>query len=262
MEFFATAANLAVHIQDSKKGGKAVLLLHGYMETMYIWNDLYDALKRDYRVIAIDLPGHGLSCSAPVNTIELMATVAKAVLDLCEVKKATVVGHSLGGYVALKCCELFPETFEKLVLLNSHPYPESEDFAPVREREINIINSGRLLALADISIPKMFHPNNLRRLDSKIREVVELCETHDPSGIIASIKGFTKRSDMSSWLESTSTPTLAVCGDSDGFMPSEMQLRMLEQFKNIQMVTLQECGHNAFLECPDKCLELIREFVG
>ena len=262
MEFFATAANLAVHIRDSKKGEKAVLLLHGYMETLYIWNDFFDALKRDYRVIAIDLPGHGLSCSAPVNTIELMATVAKGVLDLCEVKQAAVVGHSLGGYVALKCCELFPETFEKMVLLNSHPYPEPESFATVREREINIINSGRLQSLAEISIPKMFHSNNLRRLDSKIREIVELCETHDPSGIVASVKGFTKRSDMSEYLKNTSTPTLAICGDSDGFISSELQLKMLEQFKNMKLVTLQECGHNVFLECPEKCLELVREFIG
>jgi len=89
-----------------------------------------------------------------------------------------------------------------------------------------------------------------------------MCETHDPSGIIASIKGFTKRSDMSDFLASTSTPALAICGDSDGFVNAEMQLKMLEQFKNLKMVTLQECGHNAFLECSDKCLELIREFVG
>ncbi|MBQ5401656.1 MAG: alpha/beta hydrolase, partial [Bacteroidales bacterium] len=147
MEFFATAANIATHIEDSKKGEKTILLLHGYLETMYIWEEMYKDLSRDYRVIRIDLPGHGLTCTAPVNTMDLMATVAKGVLDVCGVKTATVVGHSMGGFVALKCCELFPDRFEKLVLLNSYPYAETDESRAIRAREQAVINSEHLATL-------------------------------------------------------------------------------------------------------------------
>ena len=60
MEFFATAANIPVHILDSKKGDTTILMLHGYLETMYIWEDMYQELSKDFRVIIADLPGHGL----------------------------------------------------------------------------------------------------------------------------------------------------------------------------------------------------------
>ena len=100
MEFFATAANTPVHINDSGKGDKTLILLHGYLETMYVWNEFAESLRDGCRVITIDLPGHGLSCGAPVNTMEFMATAVKGVLDVCQVEKAYVAGHSMGGYAA------------------------------------------------------------------------------------------------------------------------------------------------------------------
>ena len=261
MEFFATAANIATHIEDSKKGEKTILLLHGYLETMYIWEEMYKDLSRDYRVIRIDLPGHGLTCTAPVNTMDLMATVAKGVLDVCGVKAATVVGHSMGGFVALKCCELFPDRFEKLVLLNSYPYSETDESRAIRAREQAVINSEHLATLAELSIPKMFHPDNLRAMDEKIRETVELCETHDPAGIIASVKGIIQKEDSSAWLASCTIPVLSVCGDSDALVTEEIRSKMAADCPNVKQVILPKCGHNVFLECPEKTLELIREFV-
>lgn len=261
MEFFATAANIATHIEDSKKGDKTILLLHGYLETMYIWEDLFKDLSRDYRVIRMDMPGHGLTCTAPVNTMELMATVAKGVLDVCGVKTATVIGHSMGGFVALKCCELFPDRFEKLVLLNSYPYSESDESKAIRAREQAVINAEHLSALAELSIPKLFHPDNLRRLDEKIRETIELCETHDPAGIIACVKGIIQKEDVTPWLQASDVPSLAICGDSDNLVTEEIRAKMAADCPNVRQVILPQCGHNVFLECPEKTLELIREFV-
>ena len=261
MEFFSLAANIATHIEDSGKGDKVILLLHGYLETMYIWDDLYNDLSRDYRVIRIDLPGHGLSCTAPVNTMELMATVAKGVLDICKVEKATVIGHSMGGFVAQQCCKLFPDRFEKMILINSYPYPETDDSREIRAREQGVINSEHLMTLAELSIPKMFHPDNLRRLDEKIRETVGLCETHDPAGIVACIKGILQREDTTPWLAATKIPVLSICGDSDTLVTTEIRDRMAADCPNMRMEVLQNCGHNAFLESPERTLELIREFV-
>ena len=261
MEFFALAGNIATHIEDSRKGDKTILLLHGYMETMYIWEDIYKDLSRDYRVIRMDMPGHGLSCTAPVNTMELMATVAKGVLDVCGVQKATVVGHSMGGFAAIRCCQLFPDRFEKLILLNSYPYPETDSSRAIRAREQAVINADHLTTLAELSIPKMFHPDNLRRLDEKIRETVELCETHDPAGIIASVKGIIQNEDTSAWLAGCTTPAMSICGDSDSLVTAEIRAKMAADLPNVKQYVLPQCGHNVFLEYPEKTLELIREFV-
>ena len=261
MEFFATAANIAAHIEDSKSGERTILLLHGYLETMYVWEDMFRELSRDYRVIRIDLPGHGLTCSAPVNTIDMMATVAKGVLDVCGVKKATVVGHSLGGYVAIRCCQLFGDRFEKMVLLNSHPYPELAERAAMAVREQEVIEAGKLMQLAELSIPKMFHPSNLRRLDETIREIVEMCETHDPAGIVSTLKGMIQRSDTSGFLASTDIPAMAICGETDLLVTEEIRTKMAKDCPNVRLEVLPGCCHNAFLECPERTLELLREFL-
>ena len=261
MEFFATAANIAAHIEDSKKGDKTILLLHGYLETMYIWEDFYRELSRDYRVIRIDLPGHGLTCTAPVNTMEMMATVAKGVLDVCGVAKATVVGHSMGGYAAIHCCSLFPDRFEKLVLLNSHPYPESEEGVALRLREQEVVSGGKLMQLAELSIPRMFHPGSVPRLEENILEITELCDTHDPAGIVASIKGMVQRSDTSAFLASGKVPVLAICGDSDLIVTPEIRAKMAADCPGIRLEILPECGHNVILESPVRTLELLREFI-
>src|SRR5574344_1117122 len=77
MEFFATAGGISVHISDTQKGENCLILLHGYLETMYIWNEFIDLISDDYRVIAIDLPGHGLSGSTQVNTMDFDAQTVK-----------------------------------------------------------------------------------------------------------------------------------------------------------------------------------------
>ena len=261
MEFFSTAGNIATHIEDSKSGERTILLLHGYLETMYVWEDMFRELSRDYRVIRIDLPGHGLTCSAPVNTVELMATVAKGVLDICSVERATVIGHSLGGFVAVKCCQLFPERFDKIILLNSHPYAEIPERAAMAVREQEVIEAGKLMQLAELSIPKMFHPSNLRRLDETIREIIEMCETHDPAGIVSSLKGMIQRPDSSDFMASTDIPALAICGETDTLVTEEIREKMAAQCPKVRLEVLRECCHNAFLEQSERTMELIKAFL-
>ena len=137
MEFFATTGSLPIHISDSKKGDKSIILLHGYLETLYIFEEFSEALQKEgFRVIAIDLPGHGLTGSDPeINSIEFAADLATEVLKICGVEKAYVAGHSMGGYIAQQCIARHPETYEGIILLNSNPYADAPEKKADRERE-------------------------------------------------------------------------------------------------------------------------------
>lgn len=261
MEFFATAGSIPVHIYDSKVGEKCIVLLHGYLETMYVWSEFTQILSKEYRVIVVDLPGHGLSSSAPVNSMDFIATSIKDVLDICGVDKATVAGHSLGGYVALTCCRLFPDKFEKLILVNSHPYPDLPEKAEDRVREISLIQSGKLSAIASVSIPKMYNSDSLRIFDEKIRETIELCETHDPEGIIACIKGMQQRIDSSDFMKHTEIPILVIMGDRDLFINLEMIDKIKNEFPKSKVETIQDCGHNSFIEKQETVFNLFKSFV-
>lgn len=261
MEFFATAGSLPLHIRDSRVGEQTIVLIHGYLETMYIWNDFYDSLSKNYRVILIDAPGHGLSSSFPVNTMDDIATVVNDVLDICKVEKAIIGGHSMGGFISQCCVKKYPERFTKLILFNSHPYIDPVEKKEDREREINIINSGKLDTIAALSIPKMYHPDNLRDCDDKIRETIEICETHDPQGVISSIKGMMLRDSSEELLEISPLPILMITGDTDSFMPLERINKMKEQFPKISIVTIPNSGHNSFIEKEQETLEIVCDFI-
>lgn len=265
MEFFAISNNIPVHISDSQKGDETIVLLHGYLETLYIFTEFSALLEKKYRVISIDLPGHGLSGSNDdVNSMEFAASVVVDVLDKCKVEKAFVAGHSMGGYVAQACMEGYPQRFKGLILLNSVPFPDSEQKRVDREREISLIQSSMLGRIAEISIPRMYDSENLRKLDEKIQETIEICETHDPKGIVASLRGMMQRKDYTEFiktLKAPHSPALFVFGDKDKFNPIERVNEIIGQFPNVEGKIIENTGHNSFIEQPDKCLEILSEFV-
>ena len=290
MEFFTIAAGISVHVWDTKdeKDSRSepgvtndivmpgltghlkpcVVLLHGYLETMYIFNDLVDALKPYYRIITLDLPGHGLTDSAPagadgtrVNSLSFCASVVAGVLDKCGVQQAVIAGHSLGGYVTLQFLKDFPQRAAKAVLIHSHPYPDAPEKSEDRAREKRLIADGKLQAIAAISIPNMYYEENLRACDEKIRETVELCETHDPEGIIASIEGLRTRPDSLDVMAHPPVPLLLIYGDHDAFLPLEKVAEMMQSFPEVSYSLVPESGHNSFIEQESAFVEALTAFI-
>ena len=265
MEFFAISNNIPVFISDTQKGEETLILLHGYLETHYIFSEFIEILDKKYRVISIDLPGHGLSGSNDeVNSMEFCAAVVVEVMDKCKVEKAFVAGHSMGGYVAQACMELYPNRFKGLILLNSEPFPDAEEKKADREREISLIQSSMLNRIAEISIPRMYDSNNLRNLDEKIQETIELCETHDPKGIVASLRGMMQRKDYSSFIKDITgkTPILFVYGNKDKFNPIERVNAIIDEFNGVLIKVLDDTGHNSFIEKPQETADIITDFIG
>ena len=97
------AGSTALHIADSGVGDKCVVLLHGYLESMYVWDDFTSLLTPSVRVITVDIPGHGISeIKGEVHTMEMVADVLHEMLLSLGIKKVTMVGHSMGGYAAMQ----------------------------------------------------------------------------------------------------------------------------------------------------------------
>ena len=100
VEKFITAGDTPVHVCDSEKGDRCAVLLHGYLESMLVWDDFVPYLYKQVRVITLDLPGHGISVvKGPVHTMEYLADVVKDTLDALGIARCTLVGHSMGGAV-------------------------------------------------------------------------------------------------------------------------------------------------------------------
>lgn len=168
------AGGTSLHVADSQKGDKCVLLLHGYLESLYVWDDFLPLLTPKARVITVDIPGHGITDAvAEVHSMELMADVLREMLDAMGVERVTIVGHSMGGYVALAFCEKYPERLDGLVLLSSTPNADTEQKAENRRREIELVRAGKKDMLAKVAPEAGFAVQNRKRMRDYIEDLTE-----------------------------------------------------------------------------------------
>ena len=163
-ERFLMAGSTALHISDSGKGDKCVVLLHGYLESLYVWEDFLPLLTDKVRVITVDIPGHGISeVKGEVHTMEQMADVLHDMIDALGLERVTMVGHSMGGYIALAFCAAYPDRLDGVVLLSSSPNPDTELKRENRRREIALVKAGKKDALARVAPEAGFAEQNRAR---------------------------------------------------------------------------------------------------
>lgn len=262
MEYFVTSNGIPVHVSETGKGDTAVLLLHGYLETLYIWEEFRSLLPESSHIVSIDLPGMGLTGTDPqINTMQFDAKVVCGVLDKLSVKSAFVIGHSMGGYVGQRFIKDFPDRISGLVNVNSNPYADDPSKASDRQKEIDFILNGKLVQLAQIAIPNMYAKANLRKCDETVIETVEICETHDPEGVAAVVRGLQCREDNVSLLNSTSVPVMFVYGDSDIYTPLSKVEKIKSDLPSCRHEIVPSTGHNTHVEDPAALARLVADFA-
>lgn len=262
MEYFVTCSGIPVHVSESGKGDRTIVLLHGYLETLYIWEEFRTLLPDSSRIISMDLPGLGLTGSDPqVNSMQFDASVLLSLLDRIGVSKVCILGHSMGGYVGQRFLRDYPDRISALVNINSHPYPDDPAKAADRQKEINFILNGKLVQLAQIAVPNMYAKANLRRCDEKIAETLEICEMHDPDGVAAVVRGLVSRDDNVALLRETHVPVMFINGDSDAYMPVSKVRQLESDLPSCVHAIIKDTGHNSIIEAPEAVAALVCDFI-
>ena len=257
------AGSTPLHIADSERGEKGVVLLHGYLESMYVWDDFLPLITPKVRVITVDIPGHGISqVSGEIHTMEYIADVIHDMLDAMGIEKITLVGHSMGGYVSLAFCAKYAERLDGLVLLSSSPMPDTELKRENRRREIALVKAGKKDALARVAPETGFAPQNRRRLHSYIEDLVECVHVTEDEGIVALLGGMMERVDQNKMLAECGVPQLFICGKHDAYIPVEAAEEIIALNPQAQVAWLEESGHMGFIEEPQRCAEALLSFMG
>lgn len=257
------AGSTPLHIADSERGEKCVVLLHGYLESMYVWDDFLPLITPKVRVITVDIPGHGISqVSGEIHTMEYIADVIHDMLDAMGIEKITLVGHSMGGYVSLAFCAKYAERLDGLVLLSSSPMPDTELKRENRRREIAMVKAGKKDALARVAPETGFAPQNRRRLHSYIEDLMECVHVTEDEGIVALLNGMMERVDQNKMLAECGVPQLFICGKHDAYIPVEAAEEIIALNPQAQVAWLEESGHMGFIEEPQRCAEALLSFMG
>ena len=262
VEKFITAGDTPVHVCDSEKGDRCAVLLHGYLESMLVWDDFVPYLYKQVRVITLDLPGHGISVvKGPVHTMEYLADVVKNTLDALGIARCTLVGHSMGGYVALAFCEKYPERLDGVVLLSSTPNPDTPEKAENRRREIALVEAGKKEMLARVAPAAGFAEENRARMRDEIEDLTEQVFVTEDEGIVALLGGMIARRDQNEMLRTSKVPQLFILGRKDGYIPPEAAEKMVAEHPQAQVVWLENSGHMGFFEEPEAAAQAILDFV-
>jgi pimeloyl-ACP methyl ester carboxylesterase len=250
----------SIHYTDGGKGDTLVLL-HGFTEDLRIWKKFSASLSRQFRVICIDLPGHGKSdCLAATHTMELMADMISAVLKSLKVRKCLMIGHSMGGYVALAFAARHAGMLRGFGLFHSHCFADSDEDKKNRSRTIELVKRDRAGFLAAF-IPGLF-PEESRKKFAREIEFLQWCARETPAeGIVAALRGMRERKDRTGLLRKTRLPVLFILGLRDSKAPVARLWDMISLPSVSESLVLRDCGHMGYIESPEVTLETLRNFA-
>ncbi len=256
------AGDTALHICDSEQGEKCVVLLHGYLESLLVWDSFVPLLYKSVRVVTLDLPGHGISVvTGDIHTMDFLADTVAAGLKALGIERCTVVGHSMGGYVALALTERHPEMLDGVVLLSSTPNPDSDEKRENRRREIALVKAGKKDTLAHVAPAAGFAADNRQRMADHIEELTEQVFITEEEGIVALLSGMMERKDQNDMLRKSTVPQLFIFGRKDDYISTEVAEKIAAAHPQARVEWLANSGHMGFLEEPDKCAAALLSFT-
>ncbi len=239
--------------------GQAVVLLHGFLENSSMWDQIAAVLSNNYRVICIDLLGHGQTgCLGYIHTMEQMAEAVEKVLKVLKIRKSIMIGHSMGGYVALAFAEGHPDALKGLCLLNSTAKGDTSEKKKNRDRAIAAVKRNHK-TFVRMSISNLFRPKNRQIFADKLKDLKEEALKTPVQGIIAALEGMKTRDHRDMLLHFSPYKKLIIAGKKDPVLDYKI---MVEQVKNTEVeLVLFPDGHMAHIENYDECLFEIQWFI-
>ena len=256
MQEYISYKNIQIAFTVEGKG-ETIVLLHGFLESSTIWKNVVSAFKETHQLITIDLLGHGKTEKLGyIHSMETMAETVHAVLSELKVEKASIIGHSMGGYVALAFAEKFPQQLEKLVLLNSSTVADSEERKENRDRAKRLVKQNKQ-AFISMAIKNLFTDENRNALRTEINALVEEAVQLPEEYIIASVEGLKNRKDRTEILQQYSGEKIIIAGKNDPVVPFK-EIEAIAEKTNSTFISFED-GHMSYLENKEELLKVLNE---
>ncbi|MEP3838824.1 MAG: alpha/beta hydrolase [Algibacter sp.] len=239
--------------------GTTLVLLHGFLENASMWNPFIPKLSQNNRVVTIDLLGHGKTgCLGYVHTMELMAEAVQAVLSHLMVSQFYVVGHSMGGYVALALAEKNPETLKGICLMNSTPKEDSPERKKNRDRAIQAVKKNHKTFI-QLAIGNLFSPKNRTTFAENIKNLIKEAQQTPLQGIIAALEGMKIRKDRTHFFHWRPYKSMLIISKKDPVLSfSDLMSQSINT--NVNLVEF-DGGHMSHIENKEEFLHKIMHFI-
>lgn len=246
---------------EERGTGPALVLVHGHPFNRRMWRPQLETLSDGLRVVAPDLPGYGES-PARGSTITMRA-LAESVVELMDaigVGRATVVGLSMGGLVAMELGLGFPERVTGVVLAATTAVPVTPEEAETRRATADRLERDGMLDHALEMAGRLFGPA-ARRDPDIVLPIVDAMLRSSPAGAAAALRGRAERPPYGELLRGLRVPALVVVGDADAFSTAEVTEHLVASLPGPEVLILPGVGHLPNLEAQAQFDDAVRAFA-
>jgi pimeloyl-ACP methyl ester carboxylesterase len=257
---FADFKGGKVHYRVGGKG-RAIVFLHGFLGSMKIWENLLPTLIKRYKVVLIDLPGHGSTENfGYVHKMDLMAEAVKTVMHDLQLRRYVLIGHSMGGYVSMAFAEKYMDNLRGLVMFHSSAMADSEEKKKDRDKAIKVAKRNTEKYLKE-SLKKLFLPGNIKKHPALLTQATQIANGTSTQGIVAAIEGMKQRKNTEVVLQFCNCPVLFIAGLNDLLLPIELHQHQFDLPPAHQLLLLEHSAHMGFYEEPEVVLKGLLPFL-
>lgn len=246
--------------------GQPVVLLHGFGEDSSIFYSQVAVLKDVCEVIVPDLPGSGRSelfikDDKKDVTLTNYADWLHAFLEQLELQQVIVLGHSMGGYLALAYAEKYGSNLKGFGLLHSTAFADSEEKKETRRKAIKIIESYGSYSFLRSTIPNLFAAGFKQQHPNVVNDLIEKGSSFQPQALVQYYEIMISRPDRTEVLKQLKIPALFIIGTEDIAAPMDDLMRQVHLPAVSYIHILQGVGHMGMLEAAGDFNKYLAEFV-
>jgi 3-oxoadipate enol-lactonase len=235
-------------VGEDAGNGEPVLFVHAFPLNRRMWAPQVEALNDRYRCLTVDLRGFGES-DAPDGpySLEQMASDLAGLLDAEHIERVTLVGLSMGGYLAFAFWRHYADRLRALVLADTRAAADTEATRKGREELAQRAEAEGLAPVVAAQLPRLLSPAAPPELREWVRDMIEEATPHGVAGTLRAMAG---RPDSGDVLARISCPTLVIAGGDDVVTPAAEMEAMAKRIPASTFVTLPGAGHLSNLEAP------------
>lgn len=238
--------------------GPSVLLIHGFGEDHRVWDGIAPELENQYSLIIPDLPGTGNSPAILDMSIE---GLAEALLPLLPSEPIAVIGHSMGGYIALALLEKYPERLNSLGLFHSTSYADTEEKKAARRKSIEFIKQYGAFEFLKTSIPNLFSPLSKQKMSKEIDDFIGQQCNSLPETLVSYYEAMINRPDRRQLLKECRIPVLFLLGKYDVAVPFSDGLAQCHLPGISYLHILRRSGHMGMMEETETVKKNLKNYL-
>lgn len=242
--------------------GKPIVLLHGWAMHTGVWRRFAKQLAKQYKVICLDLPGHGLSETTEPYALDYLGA---SLIDAVQESKFCVLGWSLGASVALTMAKNYPHRIDSLIILAGNPrFIKERDWAGMRpellESFAKNLKLNSQLTLVRFLALQVFGLPDAKSVLNELKKAIHECEPPNEN-VLQSALNILKNADLRNDLSQLCCPVNIIQGDEDTLIPVQASLDMQKLQPTCELNIITGAGHLPFLSHQTQVIEAINYFL-